>query len=147
MIVHHLRAFILALRLTLQGRKIAPKHPELDVWARGAARHVEQVYQAAEAHGLDAAARAALILHLEHRDISMETILALVRHHVTQEYVKLQLDSVPHTFVAIYATNLNDRYRVARLRDAVDQRTVKAALQGLSDHLEKIPAQPDVKNL
>jgi len=147
MIARYLRAFILALRLTLQGRQVAPKHPELDEWARDAARQVERVYQAADANGMDRAAREAFILRLERRNISMETILASVRHHVTQEYVKLQLDSVPHTFVAIYASNLNDRYRVARLRDAVQQPTVKAALQALSDHLEKIPSQPDVKNL
>jgi hypothetical protein len=147
MIAHYLRAFVLALKLTLRGKQIAPKHPELDVWAREAARRVDHVYRTADTNGLNEAARKALTLHLDGRDISMETMLASVRHHATQEYVKLLLDSTPHTFVAIYATNLNDCYHVAQLRDAVEQRDVRAALANLSDHLESISSQPNPKNL
>jgi hypothetical protein len=147
MIARYLRAFVLALKLTLRGRQIAPKHPELDTWAREAARRVDIVYRTANVNGLNEAARKALILHLDGRDISMETILASVWHHTTMEYVKLLLDSTPHTFVAIYASNLNDRYRVAQLRDAVQPSAVKAALAGLSDHLDSIPSQVNPKNL
>jgi hypothetical protein len=147
MIARYLRAFVLALKLTLRGRQIAPKHPELDPWAREAARRVDIVYRTANVNGLNEAARKALILHLDGRDISMETILASVWHHTTMEYVKLLLDSTPHTFVAIYASNLNDRYRVAQLRDAVQPSAVKAALAGLSDHLDSIPSQVNPKNL
>lgn len=147
MIRRYLRAFFMALKLTLKGKRIAPKYPELDVWAREAARRVDAVYRAADANGLGEPARKALILHLDSRDISMETILASVRHHATEEYVKLLLDSTPHSFIAIYASNLNDRYRVAQLCDAVQPLPVKAAIASLSDHLEAIPSQPDAKNL
>ncbi len=147
MIARYLRAFVLALRLTLRGKQIEPKHPELAVWAREAGRRVDTVYRATDANGLNEAARKALILHLEGRDISMETILASVRHHATQEYVKLLLDSTPHTFVAIYASNLNDRYRVAQLHDTIQQPPVKAALASLSEHLGEIPSQPKPKNM
>ena len=147
MIARYLRAFFLALKLTLQGRQIAPKHPELDVWAQEAARRVDAVYRAADAHGLNVAARKAFVLHIEHRDMSMETILASVKHHVTEEYIKLLLDSTPHSFVAIYASNLNDSFRVAQLHEAVQLSPVKAAVEELRQHLEAIPTQPDVKNL
>jgi hypothetical protein len=147
MIARYLRAFVMALKLTLRGKQIAPKYPELDVWAREAARRVDNVYRTADANGLNEAARKALTLHLDGRDISMETILASVRHHATEEYVKLLLDSTPHTFVAIYASNVNDCYRVARLRDMMEQPVVKAALVSLSEHLERVPSQPNPKNL
>jgi hypothetical protein len=61
--------------------------------------------------------------------------------------VKLLLDSTPHTFVAIYASNLNDRYRVVHLRDAVVQPDVKESLAHLSEHLDSMPSQPNPKNL
>jgi hypothetical protein len=141
------RALVLALKLTAQGRRIEPKYPELEVWAGEAARQLEAVYRATNALGLGEQERKALVLHLDSRDISMETILASVRHHVTVEYVKLLLDSTPHSFLAIYASNLNDRYRLAKLLDTVQQPTIRAALKGLSEHLESIPSQPDVKNL
>jgi hypothetical protein len=147
MIGRYFRALFLALKFTMRGKRITPAHPSLDIWAREAARRAEAVYRAANANGLDAAARKSIHLHLDKRDINMETILASVKHHVTVEYVKLLLDSTPHTFVAIYASNLNDRYRVAQLCEQVTQPEVQAALRGLSEHLEMIPSQPDVKNL
>jgi hypothetical protein len=147
MMSRFLRALFLALKFTFQGKRIEPKHPALDTWAREAARRVDTVYRAAEAEGLDKNARNALVLHLDKRDISMETILASVKHHVTVEYVKLLLDSTPHTFVAIYASNLNDRYRVTILYEQVRQTATKRALKALSEHLENIPSQPNVKNL
>jgi hypothetical protein len=147
MMAHYLRALVLALKLTLRGRRIAPKHPALAVWAREAARRVDIVYRSADANGLNEAARKAFILHLEGRDISMETILALVRHHAALEYVKLLLDSTPHTFVAIYASNLNDRYRIEQLCNVVQQPLVKTALASLSQHLGEIPSQPNPKNM
>ncbi len=147
MIGRFLRALFLAIKFTLQGKRVAPKYPALDVWAREAARRVDAVYRAAEANGLVEAERNAILLHLDSRDISMETILASVKHHVAVEYVKLLLDSTPHTFVAIYASNLNDRYRVAALSEQVQQPAIQSALKDLSEHLESIPSQPDVKNL
>ncbi len=147
MIARYVRAFFLALKMTLRGQRLAPKYPELDVWSREAARQVQVVFAAADAAGMDEAARKGLVLHLDRRDISMEMILATVRHHVTMEYRRLLLDSTPHTFVAIYAGNLNDRYRVAQLEAAVENPAVKAALADLSRHLERMPSQPDVNNL
>lgn len=140
MIARYVRAFVLALKLTLRGQTIAPQHPQLEAWAREAARRVEAVCQAADADGLDEAARNAVLLHIDRRDISMETILATVKHHVTREYVKLLLDSTPHSALAIYASNLNDRYRVARLQDAVRSPGVTLAITALRDHLDAIPS-------
>lgn len=147
MIRRILRALFLALKLTMRGKRIAPEHPAVAMWAREAAGRVDAVYRAAEANGLGATERKAILLHLDKRDISMETILASVKHHVTVEYVKLLLDSTPHTFVAIYASNLNDRYRVAQLCEEVKQPAIQAPLKGLSEHLDRMPTQSDVKIL
>jgi hypothetical protein len=145
MIRRYLRAFVGALRMTLRGETITPQYPELIGWIEETTRRVDAVYEAAEASGLCKAEREALILHLDKRDISMETILATVRHHSTQEYRRLVRDSTQHTFVAIHASNLNDRYRVAALGEKVESLEVKVTINALSQHLEAIPS--NVKNL
>ena len=148
MIARYLRAFVGALRMTLRGETFTPPYPELSAWAEKATQLVEAVYEAADTNDLPKSKRETLILHLEKRDISMETILATVRHHSRQEYIRLMRDSTHHSQVAIYASNMNDRYRVAELGEKVGSVPVKVAISALSQHLDAIPSDaPNVKNL
>jgi hypothetical protein len=148
MIWRYFRAFVVALRMTLRGETFTPQYPELTTWVEETTRLVDAVYQAADGNGLRKPERDSFILHLDKRDISMETILATVRHHSTQEYTRLMRDKTRHTFVAIHASNLNDRFRVAELGEKVESLPVKAAIMALSHHLEAIPSNTsNVKNL
>ncbi|NJL56985.1 hypothetical protein HC928_18910, partial [bacterium] len=70
-----------------------------------------------------------------------QTVLAAVAYHVDTEYPHLLHDPAQHSLTAIYASNLNDQYAVARLRDLEDVRgtALAAALQRLDEHLSAIP--------
>ena len=106
-----------------------------------AARLVDVVYATADTVGMDKAARQAVILHIEKRDISAETILATIRHHAAREYFYLLRDSTPHSLAAIYANNVNDRFLAQHLQgtEALQTPQLQAALLTLTRHLEAIP--------
>jgi hypothetical protein len=101
---------------------------------------LEAVYAATAEHQLDRTAREAVTLHLDSRDMSMEVILSAIKYHLGEEYPHLLRTGAKHGITAIYATNLNDRYWMARLADAVSIAPVQLALRALSAHLDAIPS-------
>lgn len=118
-------------------------YPRLSRWALHTRDLVRAVIGAANSVGLDEAARRTMVLHLDRRDISMETILATVRFHAAEEYPSLLRQTLPHNVLAVYAANLNDRYLVMRLAEdpALQAKPLGQALAALRDHLENVPAQ------
>lgn len=143
------RAFWLAVRLTASGQQPpALQHPELLEWVRQMAGLVEAVYTAAEAHRLDAARRKTISLRLDGRLMTFDTVLAALRYHARQEYPSLLRSGLSHTYLAIQSSNMNDRYWLARLREApeLSDPPLRAALDRLLAHLEAIPAQKSTKN-
>lgn len=140
--IRFIRAFFIALRMTLRGETIAPQRPMLRAWIQQANRLLDTVYATADKHGFKIQRRATLTLMIDRRDISMETILAGVRHNLTREYPYLlrQPDN-RQNLNAIYATNMNDQFRVQRLADAdiVDSPPVQTAITALANHLAAIP--------
>ncbi len=72
----------------------------------------------------------------------METILSAVHYHHTLEMPHLLSTPGTHNLTAIYAANLNDRYRVRCLcdSDALQGSPARPAIVALSDHLESIPS-------
>lgn len=133
--------------MTLRGQSLAapPPYPLLQGWIEQAQILTDAVFAAAEHDGLDEAGRKNFRLHLEGRDISMQTILAAVRHNLTQEYPLLLKSNLEHKLTALYAFNLNDRYRVTQLTGTPGHHPrTQTALNRLRDHLAAIPSGPDI---
>lgn len=118
-------------------------YPQMTAWTLQTRDLVRAVIVAANAGGLDEAARRALVLHLDRRDVSMETILATVRFHAAQEYPYLLRQPLSHNLLAIYAANLNDRYAVLRLseNDALQTEPLRTQLLALRTHLDNVPQE------
>ena len=139
--MHIFRALFTALKMTLRGEELPDA--DLRAWMQTSAGQVEAVYTAAEQHGLDKTGRESLMFHLDSRDVSLETILAGIRHHVTEEYPHLLRDRTPYSLAAIHAANLDDRYRITQLKEQKLPVAVKESLATLSAHLEAIPPVTD----
>ena len=132
------RAFMTALRMTMRGETYTPQHPNLTTWTGRTVVLVDAVFAVANANGVDLAARKALVLHIDRRDVSMESILGTVRHHAAAEYPYLLRRDPGHALLAIRASNLNDSYRIERLCEQTSG-TVRAALETLGQHLDALP--------
>jgi hypothetical protein len=117
-------------------------YPALMRWARRTRDLVHAVYAAANAQGSHEDERRALILHLDKRDISMETILTTVRYHAAHEYPYLLGQESEQNVLAVQALNLNDRYLVLRLTqsDAARSSPLRDRLAALRDHLDGMPS-------
>ncbi|MFN8372776.1 MAG: hypothetical protein U0694_07850 [Anaerolineae bacterium] len=143
--MRYIRAFFTAFRMTLRGEKLeAPPtspHAPLLEWVKQADRLVNAAYRAAESSGITLEQRKNIVLRIDSRRMSAETILATVRHHTSTEYLSLLRNYSTHSITAIYASNLNDRYYVSRLLEAeiLQNPVVKQAIERLNAHLEAIP--------
>jgi hypothetical protein len=140
-ITRAIQAFFTALSMTLRGESLPPVNQPLWAWMQQIDNRVDAVYAAAERAQIDQPARQAFLVRADGRDISLETILAAVRHHVTEEYPYLLRHVTSHNLTAIYASNLNDHYRVIQIQsaDALVDSALKTAVADLAAHLEAIP--------
>lgn len=136
--IRYLRAFVVALGMTLRGQRPPPPTP-LEAWMTQTEALVDAVCKAADQAGLVTAQRKVLKLRIEGRDVSLDAVLGGVKFHVTQEYRYLLRHPTEHSLTAIYASNLNDQFRVARFSALVTAPGVQAALEALTRHLEAIP--------
>lgn len=141
------RAFWTAFRLTLRGQKPAAlQHPERLAWVRQMAALVDAADAAAET--LDAARRKSLSLRLDGRLMTFDGVLAALRYHAQQEYPALLRSGSPYQWLAVHASNLNDRYWLARLIESpqLSDPPLRAALDRLLAHLDALPTQNSTKN-
>jgi hypothetical protein len=136
--IRYVRAFMTALRMTMRGETFKPRYPTLTNWTTRTVVLVDAALSASNANGLDLAARKALMLHIDRRDVSMESILGTVRHHAAAEYPYLLRRDPGHALLAIRASNLNDSYRIERLCEQTSG-PVRTALEVLGQHLNAIP--------
>jgi hypothetical protein len=139
----YVRAFLVALKMTLQGRKLpeGPQHP-LVIWIEHLAVLTDEVYKTADKTGLDKNARVATKLRLDGRLISMETVLAAVKFHAAQEYPSLIRSGLTQQVLnAIYASNVNDLYRITRVAEleTPDNPAFVAAVMRLKSQLAEFP--------
>lgn len=146
-----IRAFFTALVMTLRGQSPPPrptpasKYPALDAWIRQGIEIAEQAIRLSNSAGVDQTARRAIRLTIEGRETSMEAILGGIRFHLVQEYYYLLQNETSHSLTAIYASNLNDQFRLARLREALKLHNqpkyteIINELVLLEKHLESIP--------
>lgn len=142
----YIRAFFVALKLTLQGEQISlmnqTDHPALAHWAETSGQLVRKVLKTCETGGFPLEARKAITVQADGRTLTMETILQAVHYHATQEYPHLLKHGGDHGLTAIYASNLNDQYYVLRLSETLKADAVLMhEIQTLLHHLEAIPAQ------
>jgi hypothetical protein len=137
-------AFYAAFKRALASKAPASRYPQLEAWLRQTLPLVDAVFLAADMQTFDEAARRALILHVDKRDISVQTILSAIRHHAAQEYPYMLNNKHDHDFMVMYATNLNDRYLMMRLGETepAQAKPLKSAVATLRDHLDRMPSQP-----
>lgn len=138
------RALIESIRLTLRGEtypaqpKLA-RYPQTQAWINEAGTMLAAVETVARSEGFDPAS---LSLHIEGRDVKMDTILNGIRFHLSEEYPSLLASSSQYALLAIKATNLNDRYQVMRLEqsDSVPD-PVSVTLHALAEILSRQPTE------
>jgi hypothetical protein len=141
----YLSAFVKALAMTLRGEriptqqeKLTSRAPRLAGWLAETLRLAERAREAAGEQGLN---MADFVLHIEKRDVTMETILKTVIYHARQEYPHLLLSDTDYARLALKATNVNDVFFVRRLADSPDlPPTIKPLVEALHQHLSTIPA-------
>ncbi len=147
MIQRYVRAFWKALRMTLRGETIAGtslRQPRLHEWLRAGVRCVDAVHAAQDRTGIALEERRALTLRIDKRDISLETTLQTIRHHLTTEYPYMLKHYTRFSVMAIQASNLNDQYLATRFAEAdILPSSVRDALATLRDHLAAIPPADD----
>lgn len=134
------RAFFIALKFTLRGQKppllqVRDQHPQLAAWWDHTIVLTTALESAARAQGIDSVR---LTIRADRRDVSMATILAAVRYHAESEYPYLLAQGDEYGSLTVQATNLNDRYLVMALENAIDER-LKPSVHALSAHLALLP--------
>jgi hypothetical protein len=145
----YVRALWKTLLIMLRGEKIAPAplhQPRLHEWMRAALRHIDGVRSALDRAGMTMEQRKAFVLHIDKRDVALETVLQGIRHHMTIEYPYMLKNYTRYSVMTINASNMNDQYMALRFADAEAlPEGVRAAWGALRDHLAAIPpADPDV---
>jgi hypothetical protein len=80
-------------------------------------------------------------MKIDGREQSLHTIIEAIRYHAAQEYPYLLQHLTEHSLTAIYASNINDQYAVARFleTESAKNKELRHALMQLSDHLQAIP--------
>lgn len=137
-----IRAFTKALQMTLRGETVPPHpHARLHDWIAEGERRASIVIRVADKAGFDVAKRKAVTLKIDGRTTNANTLLEAVAFHLREEYPYLLKNFTEHSITAIYASNANDQYAIARLseHDAPVEPAVTRALADLRAHLDAIP--------
>lgn len=134
------KAFVVALRYTLRGEKppllaMRDERPELAAWWAQTIALVEAIERAAADNQTDTKT---LTVRADRRDVSMATILGTIRFHAERDYPYLIAHNDQHDYLAMEALNLNDRYLVLQLANAVDD-PLKTSVNALVEHLAEPP--------
>lgn len=136
----YVQALIAAMRLTLRGEKPVPSAQSLlSDWMKRSAALADAALAAADAEGLNQEARRKRTLTAEGRRTNMETIIAAVRFHASEEFPHLLSNFSQTSITAIYATNVNDRFLITKLFDTLEAGMLREAVGKIASHLESIP--------
>jgi len=136
--MRYVRAFFTALRITLAGD--APQPTPLEHWITDAQRQLDALTKLADQHNIEPQQ---VMAEIDRRTMSMATIVDIVRFHLTEEYPIMLRHQTSDSLNYIYATNLDDHFRLTRLEAALSTTPLQAAITRLSDHLEAIPRPED----
>lgn len=117
---------IAAIRLT---------QPALAEWCAAVAADADALLAAAAAAGV---APEAVKVRADGRDHSLAVVAAGIRYHASQEYPFMVRGGDRFAAIALQATNLNDRFLLMRLRDALPV-SLHPALDQLAARLDSMP--------
>ncbi len=135
----YLRAFVIALRMTLRG-ETPPPAPDaaLREWIRAGLDRLDLIERLAAQHGIDPQS---VILHIDRRATSMATILKIARFHLTEEYPILLRQPSSQSLTLLHASNVDDHFRLTRLEAAPElaNTPLQPAVRALAAHFEEIP--------
>ncbi len=147
-LARYLRAFVGAARMTLRGevvQGVQDPYPNLTAWWRGIIELTDAVTRTADSNGLPKPAREKVILRVEGRDTSMQTILAAVRFHAAEEFPLLMRRQDEFNYLTLQATVINDRFLIFKLAQVESlPAAVKIAIEKLSTHLETLPQKTNL---
>ena len=136
--MRYFRALFTALKLTLSGEAHQPS--PLENWIASALEQLDNINQLSTQQNLDPQQ---LKIMIDRRPMPLETLLAIVRFHLTEEYPIMLRHQTRDSLNYIYATNLDDHFRLTRLESALDPSPLREAVTQLSHHLESIPQLND----
>ena len=147
-LLENVRLFFKALALTARGESVKRPLGKLIDWIEATEKLATATLQAADDNGFDKKTRESIVLKVDGRNQSMETLLKTVHYHATTEFPYMLQDQAEHTLTAIYAINMNDAYGMQRLAEAEELRnpTLKAQIEKLAAHLEAIPSSQALEN-
>lgn len=135
----YLRAFIIALKMTLRGETPPVSHrARLTDWMRQGIERLDLIERLAAQHQIDPQA---VVLHIDRRAITMSTILRTARFHLNREYPILLRQLSDQSVTLLYASNMDDHFRLTRLEAAPElaHTPVRQAVAALAAHFEEIP--------
>jgi hypothetical protein len=137
-----------AWTMTLRGEQPSRPYGKLLDWIAITETLSQAALQQADAHGMDATVRKGITAKIDGRVQSLETVLTTVLYHAQTEFRYLLKDPAEHTLTAIYATNLNDSYAVAKFVNdaAIPSLPMREALQALATHLAEIPSSNNLSD-
>lgn len=143
----YVQALVAAVKLTLRGEKPVPSAQSLlSDWMKRSAALADAALAAADAEGLNQEARRKRTLTAEGRRTNMETIIAAVRFHASEEFPHLLSNFSQTSVSAIYATNVNDRFLISKLFDTLEAGIMREAVGKIASHLESIPPIQNADN-
>ncbi len=141
-ISRYVRAFFIALQLTLRGEGPPPhprdaQYPLLLNWMKETLALVDAVTANASVSQTDLTQWTQPI---EGRVMSADVILKAVRFHAVQEYPHLIRNEGAYGFLAIQSSNMNDVFYVSRLltKEGLSE-PLAQALTKLHAHLRELP--------
>jgi hypothetical protein len=127
--MRYIRAFFIALKLTLTGQ--VPQPRPIEIWVSEARQKLTRIQALADAENT------AVTVRIDRRDMTMQTILQIIAFHLDEEYPRLLQQ--PDGLNYIYATNLDDHFRLTRLEAELPESPLRQAVTDLSDHLQAVP--------
>lgn len=133
----YVRAFWRVLKATVTGQEAIP-HLSLRFWVEPIPNLVDAVHEAADQANVN---QEMVMVRVDGRDQSMQTILDAVTYHARHEYPYVLRHLTEQSVTAIYASNMNDQYAVSRLNEhpSLDHPALKMAVGELNQHLQAIP--------
>ena len=137
--MRYIRAFFTALRMTIRGEKVILPYKRLHDWLTEAEKHSAAALEAVEAADQ-------ITVKVDGREQDVQTILKAVHYHVAEEYPYLLDNLTEHSITAIYASNMNDQYALARLTEdaTLSQAATQQVIERLNQHLHNIPPSNDL---
>ncbi|MCA9882316.1 MAG: hypothetical protein KC708_05080 [Anaerolineae bacterium] len=141
----YVRAFFKALSMTLQGKAFQPAdlaYPELHAWIAEGRELLARTIAVAEKNGFDDSAQETTTMTIDHRPMSMRTVLRAVQHNLETEYPMLLASRIDGSLLTMQSINMNDYFRVGRLleHDAIAETPLVPAVRHLHKHLSNLPA-------